>query len=49
MVSVQKAIHNNEIIMKWVKTQQQLDDVLTKQGASSTLLINVLYNALHLS
>ena len=41
IVSVRQAIHNNEIIMNWLKTQQQLANVLTKQGASSTVM-NVL-------
>ena len=41
IVSVRQAIHNNEIIMNWLKTQQQLANVLTKHGASSTVM-NVL-------
>ena len=49
IASVWQTIHNNEIITKWVKTQQQLADVLTKRGSSSTVLMIVLQNGHHLS
>ncbi|XP_057296123.1 uncharacterized protein LOC130625058 [Hydractinia symbiolongicarpus] len=42
MASLRQSINQKEIELKWISTKHQLADVLTKQGANSTLLMDVL-------
>ena len=42
--SIRQQISDKEIILHWIDTKNQLADCLTKLGASSKLLINVLEN-----
>ncbi|XP_057290806.1 uncharacterized protein LOC130613486 [Hydractinia symbiolongicarpus] len=40
MASLRQSTNQKEVILKWIPTKHQLADVLTKQGANSTLLLN---------
>ena len=42
IAAIKEAIENKEIKIKWVEKHLQLADVLTKQGADSSLLVHVL-------
>ena len=42
IAAIKEAIENKEIKIKWVEKHFQLADVLTKQGADSSLLVHVL-------
>ena len=44
---LRQLVNNHEIEVKWIESQQQLADALTKQGASAASLIRVL-NTAHL-
>ena len=39
---IRQLINNQEIAVKWIDTNNQLADVLTKQGSSSARLLSVL-------
>ena len=43
MASIRESIRKNEIKVEWVNKEEQLADVLTKQGADSTKLMAVLH------
>ena len=42
IAAVKEAVENKEFIVRWVEKRFQLADVLTKQGADSSLLLQVL-------
>ena len=41
MVIVREMINKGEMVLKWVKAEDQLSDVLTKAGVSGTVLREV--------
>ena len=42
IAAIRECVRNNEVEMEWVNKENQLADVLTKQGADSTKLLKVL-------
>ena len=42
IAAIRECVRNNEVSIEWVSKENQLADVLTKQGADSTKLMKVL-------
>ena len=42
IAAIRECVRNNEVEVQWVSKENQLADVLTKQGADSTKLLKVL-------
>ena len=38
-------VHKKEVLIKWVETNDQLADALTKKGASSARLMEALHSS----
>ena len=45
MSIVREMIEKEEVSLSWIKSAEQVTDVLTKDGVSSTSILNILENA----